>query len=63
MTGAQSGAALAAVIVAVLGLLLSRKDAKNEADKNVQMVPDNPSAVARFRQRMRDKQAKNNIQP
>jgi hypothetical protein len=63
MSGLQIGAALAAVLVAVLGFFFSRKDAKTNAEKIVKSHPANPSGLAAFRQWMRDTKAKRDFQP
>lgn len=58
MSGAQIGATLAAVLVAVLGLLLERNDKRKAAEREIKTIPDNPTSLARFRQRVRDTKAK-----
>jgi hypothetical protein len=55
MNGAQIGAALAAVLVAVLGFILDRRDKRKAAEREIKPIPDNPNALQRFRDRMRDK--------
>lgn len=55
MNGAEIGAALAAVLVAILGLMLNRRDKRKAQDEEINIVPDNPNALRRFRDRMRDK--------
>jgi hypothetical protein len=55
MGAAQIGAALASVLVAVLGLILDRRDKRKAAEREIKSIPDNPDSLARFRDRMRHK--------
>ncbi|MEI7850655.1 MAG: hypothetical protein WCH86_02370 [Kiritimatiellales bacterium] len=58
MNGLQIGAAVAAVLVAVLGLILDRRDKRKAAEREIKTIPDNPVGLARFRQWVRDTKAK-----
>lgn len=58
MDGAQIGAAVAAVLVAVLGILLDRRDKKKAAEREIKNIPDNPAGLARFRKWVHDAKAK-----
>jgi hypothetical protein len=55
MNGADIGAAIAAVLAVVLKLIFDRRDKQKAQDEEINIVPDNPSALRRFRDRMRDK--------
>lgn len=58
MNGAQIGAALAAVLVAVMGIILDRRDKRKASEREIKTIPDNPTSLDRFRQRVRDTKAK-----
>ncbi len=63
MNGAEIGAALAVILAALIKALFDRADKRKAVADEVNIVPASPDKLARFRQRMRDKQAKNHIQP
>jgi len=63
MNGAQIGAAVAAVLIAVLGLILDRRDKRKAAENEIKIIPDNLTALQRFRDRMRDKKGFRDFQP
>ena len=64
-TAAVISSILAAVIVAVLSLLLDRRDKRKAAEREIKTIPDNPAGLARFRQWVRETKAKTgrNFQP
>ena len=47
MSGVQIGAAVAAVLVAVLGFILDRSDKRKAAEREIKPIPDNPDALRR----------------
>ncbi len=57
------GAAVAAVLVALIGLLLDRRDKRKALEREIKTIPDNPDGVARFRQRVFDAKAYRDFQP
>lgn len=54
MNAVQIGAAVAAVLVAVVGLLLDRREKRKAAEREIKIIPDNPDGIARFRKWVRD---------
>ena len=58
MNGLQIGAAVAAVLVALIGLFLDRRDKRKACEREIKTVPDNPAGLARFRRWVRDTKAK-----
>jgi len=63
MSGAEIGAALAAIFAAVLGLILDRREKRKANEQIVKEHPTNPDGLGRFRQWVRDTKAKRDIQP
>ena len=57
------GAAVAAVLVALIGLFLDRRDKRKAAEREIKTIPDNPDSLARFRQRVLDTKAYRDFQP
>jgi len=63
MNWAQIGAALAAILVAVLGLILDRRDKRKAAENEIQTIPDDPAGVDATLERVRRIEAAQHIQP
>jgi hypothetical protein len=62
MTGADIGAALAAVIAVVLKLILDRQDKQRAVENEIQTIPDNLNGVSAARDRVRRIEAAQHLQ-
>ncbi len=57
MNGAEIGAAVIAALVAVIGLILDRRDKRKAAESEIKTIPNNLAGLARFRKWVRDTKA------
>jgi|GEM_PF-5953721 len=62
MSGAEIGAAVAVVLVALIGLVLDRRDKRKAAEREIKTIHDNLSGVAAARDRVRRIEAAQHLQ-
>lgn len=63
MNAVQVGMAIGAILIAVLGLILDRRDKRKAAENEIQTIPDDPAGVDATLDRVRRIEAAQHIQP